>query len=1026
MPHRKRKARPMLPTPQVGLNVNDIMPHGRTPPSPHITPVDRDDAGSAPVALASRMQAPPHAQPAASTNGTGDSGRPATVARPGSQQHPPLPASHPSAVPDTPPSTSSTPLGVDAKTGPSNGKQSHAFPTSLVSSTVHDKEDTPSAVAIASPMIAKPSTRFSISPSATLPTSVMPAVPSLPADKHQQNQKDTPPAKTARHPTDDPALVATPEPASAAAATTTAGPAATAAAPPTSTQAATPPSPSPGDDAEPDSAPASAMSTPPGSSAGTSRPSHAPGHSGLGASAAAATTAAAAAAASSKAVRFSVDDDSDDSDEEEADYYNPFNKEPIVLPRVGMGRMEQVLDMSIAELASSPLVFNRELSELDFFWRVLYEAMDEKAPLLERIKFLAITSGNIDGYVGKRVGNLTKVYSEELQMAADMGEGYRPQLVSVYETIHSMTDEMGEVFSSVTTQLTAHGVHVLRMAELTPEELEPLREVFVYDGKGSLRFVYLPVPLDLGRWIQISSPRGRFCYVRSEDLIRHFLPTMYPLHKIVAAHVFRDVLELMSSGIDMRRYAQVVRLEVTHDVHPDVIEMLSFHLNIERISIYSLKFEELIGLADMMFFVRLPLPALKYRPWRPIPHPSFRSLTQLTNGRPRPLTPDIAASVFDLVSEQDIYIQFPYVSFESTVQIFVQSAAIDPQVLSIKMTLYRLASQDAVVDALINAVANGKEVTVIVELKASYDEARNLAYATALEQAGATVCYGLQGMKTHGKIIRVVRSQPDGLRTYSLVATGNFNSTTAPLYIDMGLLTAHPEIGHELGQVFNYLTSYCGRGKFKKLLVSPFNTTATFVKLIKKETRNAEAGKKALIIARLNGLTDKTITAALYEAAAAGVKIELLVRGMARIRPGIPGKTENVRVMSYVGRFLEHSRIYYFYNDGKPRYYLGSADWMTRNLKFRIEVLTPVYDKNIQACIMSELQLYLSPERANVWDMQPDGRYQRRQPPRTTTNRMGVWGIMMDSVEVLDAGIQTSHLHKFRSQRKWDATPVAP
>ena len=768
-------------------------------------------------------------------------------------------------------------------------------------------------------------------------------------------------------------------------------------------------------------------------------------------------------------------DDADTDSDEETDYYNPFNKERVILPRVGMGRMEEVSQMSIEELSSSPLVFNRELSELDFFWRVLYEAMDETAPLLERLKFLAITSGNIDGYVGKRVGNLTKVFEEELRMAAEMGEGYRPQLVSVYETIHSMTDEMYEVIESVKPELVPHGVHILEMSELTGEEVEPLRDVFQYDieplltpiavdarhpfpanignmtmnlaalfmpkGKGSLRFVYIPVPQDLGRWIQITSPRGRFCYVRSEDLIRYFLPTMYPLHRMVAAHAFRvtrdffiddlspdpeDVLELMASGIEMRRYAQVVRLEVPSDVHPDVIEMLSFHLDIESISIYSLKSETLIGLADMMFFVRLPLPVLKYRPWRPIPHPSFRALTQLTNGRPRPLTPELASNVFDIVSTQDIYIQFPYVSFESTVLTFVRSAAMDDSVLSIKMTLYRLASSDAIVEALMNAIANGKEVVVIVELKASYDEARNLSYATALEQAGATVCYGLQGMKTHAKIIRVVRSEETGLKTYSLVATGNFNATTASLYIDMGILTAHAEIGHEIGLVFNYLTSYCGRGKFKKLLVSPFNTTATFVRLIRKEMRNAEAGKKAHIILRLNGLTDKTITAALYEAASKGVKIELLVRGMCRIRPGLPGKSDSIRVMSYVGRFLEHSRIYWFYGDGKPRYYLGSADHMTRNLRFRTEVLIPVYDKNIQACIWSELQLYLSPDRANVWDMLPDGRYERRVPPRTTTNRQGVWTQMMESVEMLDSKIKAATLHKHHAKRKWNVKPVAP
>ncbi|MCL4839026.1 MAG: polyphosphate kinase 1, partial [Thermoanaerobaculia bacterium] len=375
-----------------------------------------------------------------------------------------------------------------------------------------------------------------------------------------------------------------------------------------------------------------------------------------------------------------------------------------------------------------------------------------------------------------------------------------------------------------------------------------------------------------------------------------------------------------------------------------------------------------LALRDLFDLSRLPLPALREPVWRPVTHP------RLTPG-PKASDPDI----FEVIRDGDLLVHHPYDSFASSVQRFLQAAAVDPQVLAIKQTLYRTSRDSPVVKALVEAAERGKQVAVIVELKARFEEARNIEWAEALEEAGAHVAYGVVGYKTHAKVSLVVRQERQGLVSYSHIATGNYNTDTAELYTDLGLFTCDPAIGADVAQLFNVLTGFVHEPEFARLWVAPFNMRERSLALIAREIEHQRAGRGGRIVAKMNSLEDPKVVRALYAASQAGVEIDLIVRGICRLRPGLPGRSERIRVLSIVGRFLEHARIFHFGNGGAPEYYFGSADWMSRNLDWRLEAMVPVDRPELQAELQAILDLQLA-DNCKAWELQSDGAYRQRTP----------------------------------------------
>lgn len=379
----------------------------------------------------------------------------------------------------------------------------------------------------------------------------------------------------------------------------------------------------------------------------------------------------------------------------------------------------------------------------------------------------------------------------------------------------------------------------------------------------------------------------------------------------------------------------------------------------------------LLGGRDLMALVDLPLPQLKDAPWKPVTHPRLRRLMESEYSTDE--------DFFALIRKQDLLVHHPYQSFSSSVQAFLQRAAQDPDVLTIKMTLYRTSGDSPIVEALIAAAENGKQVAVLVELKARFDEENNIQWARKLEQVGVHVVYGLVGLKTHTKLMLVVRQEGDRLRRYVHIGTGNYNPKTARLYTDLGLLTCREDLGADVTDLFNALTGYSRQQHYRKLLVAPTNLRDRLLDLIHREREIAHAGRHARIVAKMNALVDPPLIAALYEASQGGVQIDLIVRGICCLRPGLPGISDRIRVISIVGRFLEHSRIFYFHNDGAEDVYIGSADWMPRNLDRRVEAVTPIDDRAIAKDLQEILGILLADNR-QAWELQPDGNYRQRHP----------------------------------------------
>ena len=662
------------------------------------------------------------------------------------------------------------------------------------------------------------------------------------------------------------------------------------------------------------------------------------------------------------------------------------------------------------DLRAPELILNRELSWLEFNRRVLAEAKEPGNPLLERLKFLAIFGSNLDEFFMKRIGGLKEQLASHVSQLTPDGRTPLQQLQEINAAVRPMLAEQRRIFSEeLVPALAAKGVAILRLADLTPHDRNFL--AYYFDNKlfpiltplavdpahpfpfisnlsislavavrhpatGEVRFARVKVPKS-PRFVQISDG---FRFLAVEEVIGLHLERLFPGMEVLEWHSFRvtrnadvtrdeeradDLLEQIQEELRERRFATVVRLVVVPEMPDWMRDLLCQELVITREDLHEV--EGPLGFRDLFQLAALPLPELKEKAWQPLIHPRLQP-----HG-------DGPLDIFGVIAAGDLLVHHPYHSFTTSVQHFIERAAADPQVLAIKQTLYRTSTDSAIAKALVRAADSGKQVAVTIELKARFDEANNIEWASALEEAGAHVAYGIVGLKTHAKVALVVREEKDGLRTYCHIGTGNYNGDTANLYTDLGLFTCAPLIGADVIQLFNMLTGYVHDPRFEKLLVAPVNMRDRFLALIAREVEHQRAGRGGRIVAKMNSLEDAAIARALYAASAAGVQIDLVVRGICRLRPGISGLSETLRVRSIVGRFLEHARIFSFGNAGEPECFIGSADWMARNLGYRVEAIVPVEDPELAAELEAILQCQLA-DNQKAWELRTDGSYVRVAP----------------------------------------------
>lgn len=685
------------------------------------------------------------------------------------------------------------------------------------------------------------------------------------------------------------------------------------------------------------------------------------------------------------------------------------------------------------EILSHPeYFFNRELSWLEFNRRVLHEALDQRTPLLERLKFIAIFSTNLDEFFMVRVAVLKQQVEAEVGELTPDGRTPQQQLDEISQVLRPMVIQQHQLFEKeLRPKLAEEGVFILNYIDVSPEQrfylqrhfesrifpvLTPLAvdpahpfpqmsnlslnlAVVVKDpDSGSENFARVKVPSILPRFVvlprELQPQQGSstvWMGVPLEQVIAHNLESLFPGMLIHEYHPFRitrdadldlreDEAEDLMQAIEQelrkrRRGGSIVRLQILSSMPESVRQTLMQAMKLTEKDVYEM--EGLLGLKDLMVLMSLRLSHLKDVPWIPVIPPRLRRLqdTEAEHIEAEEQRDDI----FAVIREGDLLLHHPYESFVATVEYFITQAAHDPDVLAIKMTLYRTSGDSPIVKALMAAAENGKQVAVLVELKARFDEANNIQWARRLENAGVHVVYGIVGLKTHTKVVLVVRQEGDDIRRYVHIGTGNYNSKTAKLYTDMGLLSCRKDLGADLTDLFNYLTGFSKQKSYRKLLVAPVTLRDRTMALIRREIDHAQSGKPARIIAKMNSLVDALIIQALYEASQAGVQIDLIIRGMCCLRPGIKGVSDNIRVISIIGRYLEHSRIFWFAHNGKPEVFIGSADWMRRNLDRRVEAVTPIEDRAIGTDLRAILDIMLADQR-QAWELQPDGRYRQRQP----------------------------------------------
>jgi polyphosphate kinase len=681
----------------------------------------------------------------------------------------------------------------------------------------------------------------------------------------------------------------------------------------------------------------------------------------------------------------------------------------------------EAYDPDDVDLSDPSLYLNRELSELAFQRRVLNEAIDDRNPLLERVRFLSLVTKNIDEFVMKRIGGLKQQIQAGVTERTADGRTPREQWDAVHETLAPMLERQSECYrTTLRGALAEAGVNIVDYADLDDDDQAAMREYF----ENSVRPTLTPLSFDpahpfpfisnlslslavLTRIPQTDEPtftrikippnRPRLVpveegsrYVLIEEVVRANLDLLFPEVEIIDTALFRltrnaevrrdeevaeDLIEMIEEVLEQRRFASVVRIEIEADADPRIRETLRNHLDLEDHEIYDL--DGPLDYRDFASLTDLDRPDLTRDPWTPQPHPRLKH--RATQPLESPDGSDTEPDIFDAIQQDDILLHHPYHDFDDTVQRFLSAAATDPDVLAVKAAIYRTASDSQVIQSLIDAAENGKQVAVMVELKARFDEQNNLEWVRRLEENGIHVAYGTIGLKTHTKTALVVRESGDTVNLYSHVGTGNYHSETAKGYVDLGLLTADQDVGQDLVTLFNSFTGPGFDESFRKLLVAPVTMRTEFTRYIRREAEHARAGRPARIVVKVNGLEDPAMVEELYRASMAGVEIDLLVRDICRLRPGIEGVSETVTVHSIVGPFLEHSRIYYFENAGDPEYYLGSADWMTRNLDNRVEAVTPVEDPRIRRHLKFNLELLLADNRRR-WVMNSDGSYDQRRP----------------------------------------------
>ena len=670
-----------------------------------------------------------------------------------------------------------------------------------------------------------------------------------------------------------------------------------------------------------------------------------------------------------------------------------------------------------AGLDHPALYFNRELGLLDFNWRVLAQAQDERTPLLERVRFLAITSGNLDELFQKRVGGLKRQLAAGVQTLSLDGRTPGEQLALVAEAAQEMyaavtrgweqelrgrlRDEADVVVADWSEldgrqqgELNRHFRQDIYPV-LTPLAVDPghpfpfisnlslsLAVLMRHAARNTLHFARLKVPTTQGRWIPVPHSTHRVHVLPVEQLVKANVAELFPGMEVVSASAFRvtrnadvdrdddeaeDLLAMISEELRERRFAPVVRLEVERSMPREVRELLVRELELEAGDVYEAA--DLVDHADCMALADLDLPAFRFEPWEPVVPEALTHEGETEDER----------NLFAILSRGDVLVHHPYESFAASVQRLLDEAADDPRVLAIKMTLYRTGVQSPIVQALLRAAERGKQVAVLVEVTARFDEANNIVGAQALEDAGVHVTYGLVGLKTHAKVTLVVRQEEGRPRTYCHLGTGNYHARTARLYTDLGLLTADPQIGRDLVNFFHFLTGYAPDQHYERLVVAPRDMRRVFEERIAREVAAQRAGGVGRIVAKMNALDDAGMIRALYQASRQGVRVDLVIRGHTRLRPGLEGYSDNIRVVSILGRFLEHDRVYCFHNDGDPEIFIGSADWRGRNLTERVETVVPVLDPQLRDRLVDILHYALNDNRL-AWELGPDGRYTQRRP----------------------------------------------
>jgi polyphosphate kinase len=665
-----------------------------------------------------------------------------------------------------------------------------------------------------------------------------------------------------------------------------------------------------------------------------------------------------------------------------------------------------------SDLGNPALYINRELSWLAFNQRVLAQAQDPYHPLLERVKFLGITGTNLDEFYMVRVATLLKKYRAGIEDLSPDGLNTEQQLTVIRERARVMARDISRCWTeSLRPLLAAEGIHFLDPTDYTPQITEHLARYFrteifpvltplafdpghpfpyisnlsknlavVVRHGGRTKFARVKVPDMLPRFIPLPErigPKPGLSFAFLEDVIEQNIQELFPGTEVRGAHLFRiirdtdmviqedeadDLLETVDRGLKQLRYGSPSLLEVEATMPRRVLTILVENFEVDEDVV--VRTAERMGFGDWRALIKLHKPQLKDPPFSP------RRLWA-------PADPE---TIFDQIRYQDYLLHHPFDSFVS-VEAFLRAAVTDPQVIAIKMTLYRIGQNSPLVDLLIEAAEQGKQVAVLVELKARFDERNNIAWANRLESAGIHVVYGLVNLKTHCKLCLVVRKEADGIRRYAHIASGNYNAVTSQIYTDLGLFTADAHIVDDITQIFNLLTGYSHQQTFRELLVAPVSLRPALKALIEREAEHARAGNPAHVIIKNNAVADAGMIKTLYRASQSGVRIDMIVRGVCCLRPGIPGISDNIHVRSVVGRFLEHSRIYYFHNAGNPELYIGSADLMERNLDRRVEVLVPVRDPELRDHLRNGVLASLLADTHRAAILQADGSYVRAEPP---------------------------------------------